>query len=270
MASRQRIPELDALRGFALLMMVLHHFIYDIRYLLGLDLFAFQETDFFQNVVRGFFVAVFVVVSGACCQFSRNNLRRALKMGIVSILFSGVMAVVSYVMKEDMYIFFNVLHLLAVGTFLYGLGEWIRHKRARHISNDESPKWPDTDKPPSMRRQILYLSAALFFMAGELVLDYLPHTDSLWLLPLGRIPTGIPGMSDYLPIFPWLGFFFVGVYIGVTRYRHRRTLLPNLPTFILKILSPFVWLGQKSLWIYLLHQPIILCILLSLRGLGIV
>ena len=43
-----RAFELDVLRGAAVIMMMLHHFIYDLRFIFGLDVFAWQETGFFQ------------------------------------------------------------------------------------------------------------------------------------------------------------------------------------------------------------------------------
>ena len=42
MDKNKRAFELDALRGFAIFMMILHHMIFDFRYLLGLNVFAFQ------------------------------------------------------------------------------------------------------------------------------------------------------------------------------------------------------------------------------------
>ena len=40
---KARVFELDFLRGLALLMMVLHHLIYDLRFLLKLDVLLFRR-----------------------------------------------------------------------------------------------------------------------------------------------------------------------------------------------------------------------------------
>src|ERR1035437_10966949 len=115
MDKSKRAFELDALRGLALFMMILHHMIFDFRYLLELNVFAFQETYWFNDVVRPVFVGVFVIVSGICCQFSRNNLKRSLKLCLIALGFSAVMGAFSLVSGEELYVFFNVLHLLALG-----------------------------------------------------------------------------------------------------------------------------------------------------------
>ena len=261
MTRENRILELDSLRGFAIFMMILHHFIFDLRYLLGLDVFAFQESEFFQDVVRGVFVAIFVVVSGICCRFSKNNLRRSFKMFIASVLFSLVMAGVSLVAKTELFVFFNVLHLLTVGTFLQGLASYL-YARKEHD--------PATEFVSFRRRQVLLLLLALLLIAGDQLVGMFPNVNSYFLLPFGFAPKSTPGMADYLPILPWLGFFFVGVVIGNTSYRDRKSLLPNIPSFLCSVLSPFAWIGRNSLWIYLLHQPIILGILFGLRFLGLI
>jgi uncharacterized membrane protein len=76
-------------------------------------------------------------------------------------------------------------------------------------------------------------------------------------------------MGDYLPILPWLGFFFVGVVIGRIGYRGKHTLFPRAPKAMKLIASPFEWFGRNSLVIYLVHQPILLAILYGLRYLGV-
>jgi uncharacterized membrane protein len=62
---------------------------------------------------------------------------------------------------------------------------------------------------------------------------------------------------DYFPILPWLGVCLLGIALGNILYREneRRFPLPDLSKYTpTKIFS---WLGQHSLVIYLLHQPII-------------
>jgi uncharacterized membrane protein len=76
-------------------------------------------------------------------------------------------------------------------------------------------------------------------------------------------------MGDYMPIFPWLGFFVAGVVIGRLAYRQKRTIFPNAPKALLSISVPFEWLGRNSLLIYVFHQPVILAILYGLRYLGV-
>ena len=265
MEKSKRAFELDALRGLALFLMILHHLIFDFRYLLGIDIFAFQETYWFNDVVRPIFVGVFIVVSGICCQFSRNNLKRSLKLLILASGFSVVMGIASVISGYELYVFFNILHLLTVGTFLYGLYSiWEVKNAAKRQKKD-----PDA-KLTSVRGEIMILIlASVILFSDQLINIYSSGIHSYWLLPLGFLPENYIGMGDYLPILPWLGFFFVGVIIGRIGYTGKQTLFPDSPNAVLKVSRPFEWFGRNSLLIYLVHQPILLAILFGLRYLGV-
>jgi len=242
-----RAFELDALRGLALLMMILHHMIFDLRYLFGLPVFAMQETWWFNNLLRPLFLCVFLVVSGICSTFSRSNFKRGLRMGAAALAFTAATAIASKLTGFDLYIFFNVLHLLAVGTLLFA---WI-------TSRDRGP-WTDV---------ILITLTVVIAWAGSII----PQTPvgTPLLLPFGLLPENLPGMSDYLPIFPWLGFFFAGTLIGRFRYRDRCSAFPHAPAGLQQAVSPLVFMGRNSLVIYALHQPILLGLLYGLRAAGV-
>ena len=265
MDKSKRAFELDALRGLALFMMILHHMIFDFRYMLGLDIFAFQETYWFNDIVRPVFVGVFIIVSGICCQFSRNNLKRSLKLLIIAMGFSIVMGVFSLVSGNELYVFFNVLHLLTVGTFLYGLYSLWETKNAkkRHMTD------PDALPVSKKGEIILLIFAAVVLFSDQLINVFSAGISSYWLLPLGFLPPNYIGMGDYLPILPWLGFFFVGVIIGRIGYSSKQTLFPGAARGVIVAARPFEWFGRNSLVIYLVHQPILLAILFGLRYLGV-
>ena len=264
--SRNRIFELDILRGISIFLMILHHFIYDLRHVFGLDVFAFQDTRYFTSLIRGFFLCVFVIVSGICCQFSRNNIKRAGKLTIAAIILSIGMAVASKISGFDLYIFFNMLFVLAVSIFLEGLFDLFYRRQMTKIGNDPE-------------RQILfqsrfYLFLLIFALAGigaEQLQFVFTEAEAYWLIPFGEgfIPDSVPGMGDYLPLFPWIGFFFIGVFIGRVYYKERKSIFPEIPPWLDKIFTPFSWIGRNSLWVYLFHQPVILGILYLLQMLGL-
>ena len=62
--------------------------------------------------------------------------------------------------------------------------------------------------------------------------------------------------SDYFPLLPNLGYFFVGIFLGRTLYAEKRSLMPkvNSSAAPIRFLS---WCGRQSLFIYLLHQPVL-------------
>lgn len=259
---KNRIFELDVLRGFSIFLMILHHFIYDLRHILGLDVFAFQDTPFFINFIRGIFLCIFVVVSGICCQFSRNNISRSGKLAIATFLLSVGMAIASKISGLELYIFFNMLYVLTAAIFIEGLFDLFYRKKVKKIDNDQEQLILFN------RRFYIFL---LLFASGGIAAEQLhfvfPNVKSYILLPLGEnfIPDSTPGMGDYLPLFPWIGFFFVGVFIGRVYYSERKSIFKKIPKTIAKSLSPFVWIGRNALWVYLFHQPVMLGILYGLR-----
>lgn len=247
---RVRAFELDMLRGLAVLMMILHHFIFDLRYLLGFNIFAFQESWWFDALLRPVFLFIFLGVSGVCCTFSRSNSKRALKMVLAALLFTGATTAVWLITELELAIFFNVLHLLALGTLVYSILEKV-------IKNAKS-------------LLAVLVAAGSLLIWGGMIIPYIPSPDSYILLPLGILPQNSVIMGDYMPILPWLGFFFIGAALGRILYSEGRSLLPNASPTVLKAVSPFTWLGKNALLVYIFHQPIILLILFGLRWIGLI
>jgi uncharacterized membrane protein len=63
---------------------------------------------------------------------------------------------------------------------------------------------------------------------------------------------------DHIPLFPWLGFMFVGVAVYHTGWIQRVQLpLPKVVAFA----------SRNSLWIYLAHQPVLLGLVMGAKWL---
>ena len=62
--------------------------------------------------------------------------------------------------------------------------------------------------------------------------------------------------SDYFPLLPNLGYFLLGSALGKTLYRKKESLLPkvNEKNILIRF---FAGCGRQSLWLYLLHQPVL-------------
>lgn len=253
----KRAFELDFLRGFSIFMMILHHFAFDIRYLVGKDMFAIIESDLFDQVLQPTFLIIFVLISGICCQFSRDNFKRAMKLLIVAMAFSLVMAIFSIVSNESLFVFFNILHLLTVGTFLYALYDlWERKTAGSRLD----PCGNEIMRSKKGEVTILILAGVILY-SDQLFRGIGTHIGSYALLPLGFLPDRFVGMGDYLPIIPWLGFFFIGILVGRIGYADKRSLFLKTPSWIRRLCVPVEWIGRNSLLVYLLHQPIILSVL---------
>lgn len=236
--SKPRIWELDALRGVCILCVIVVHFLFDLSFFGGLDLTLPAWYVFLQEYGG----AIFVVLSGVCVTLGSKSIRRGLIVFACGMLITAV----TYGMYRlgmsgaDVVVKFGVLHLLGVCMLVY----------------------PAFKKLPPAALALLGLAIAItgYAIRGVVV-------PQRWLFPLGLTYEGFTS-SDYFPLFPQLGYFLIGAAIGKTAYREKRTFLPGSfqKTGIARF---FCWCGRQSLFIYLLHQPIVYGLLefvLLLRG----
>lgn len=253
-ASRKRMLEIDLVRGICLLGMILHHFAFDVRYAYGYDVFAFQEGQPFNLFIRPPFLVGFILVSGLSSAFSRNQFKRAFRIAIAAVVLQLAMAALSVIQNANYYVLFNVLHVLAVSQFLYGAIERIFSGRNRRSF--------------LMALGIigtigLYAGYPLQKLSGAIAS---PLRGYLMLILGARYDNAI-GMGDFLPLFPWLGVFFIGALLSHVVYYDKETLLSETAHGrIRRYLTPVIWMGQNPLPVYLLHQPIILSILYLILG----
>lgn len=236
--SKPRIWELDALRGVCILCVIVVHFLFDLSFFGGLDLTLPAWYVFIQEYGG----AIFVVLSGVCVTLGSKSVRRGLIVFACGMLITAV----TYGMYRlgmsgaDVVVKFGVLHLLGVCMLVY----------------------PAFKKLPPAALALLGLAIAItgYAIRGVVVPQH-------WLFPLGLTYEGFTS-SDYFPLFPQLGYFLIGAAIGKTAYREKKTLLPGSfqKTPVARF---FCWCGRQSLFIYLLHQPIVyglLELVLLLRG----
>ena len=271
---KPRVWEIDFLRGLSIFMMFLDHFLYDVRTLpyffsnyLKVDnkgfmgLVAFSNW-FYDSGVRVplhiIFVALFFLLSGISCSFSKHNFAHTIKIFIGHIIISGITIAVYFISKAagnmvDIRILFGVLLQLALGVLVIALIRLIKKKWLR---------WS------------LYLGIGLTLITLGFVFEIFPAQKTVWVYgwptweEIPEIIWGSKGFgADYFSVL-WIGFALIGAFIGELCYSERKSLLPKLDRGWHK---PLTWLGKNTLWAYLIHQPIILgvlvgvCLLLGYR-----
>ena len=175
----------------------------------------------------------FVVLSGLCATLGRRSLRRGAQVFGCGMLITAVTAGMVLLGLADRFliIYFGVLHLLGVCMMLW----------------------------PLLRRLPVWARLALGLVLIGLGYRFQTFTvDTFWLVPFGLVPPGFSS-SDYFPLLPGLGWFLLGACLGTALYRKRRSLLPNFPVQN-PVVRFFRLCGTHSLWIYLLHQPVLYAI----------
>jgi uncharacterized membrane protein len=100
-------------------------------------------------------------------------------------------------------------------------------------------------------------------VAAGFYLDSVILLEQPLLMPLGFVYSGFES-ADYFPLLPNLGFFLLGAVLGRTVYRSKASLLPRVSEKNI-IRRSLCFVGKQSLWIYLLHQPVLagICMLLQ-------
>lgn len=268
LVKRRRIPEIDLLRGIALCLMMFHHTIGDLYDIHGVEAVAFQYDYWFYQVGRPIVLAVFLGVSGISSRFSRNSMKRGIRMVLFSIAATALTIFVDGLIDVGI-ILFNVIHVVALSTVVYAAvekwaerQEWIPRQFPRP---QDKPK--ETVYQPHYFTGVLIILGSIGIFIAPMIEPVLPQwSNNPFLIMLGSAANA--HVLDQMPLFPWLGCFLIGAAIGHTLYA------PGLPLakeegLFYRLTRPIRFLGRHSLWVYFAHQPIILFTLWLLGKAGI-
>ena len=228
----QRIWEIDFLRGLSIILMVGYHLLFDLGEFRGVKRFLGFSTDLSSTAwttAQYLFAALFVILSGVSSTLSRNNVRRGLKLLLVSLAVTAA----TYVFDPSSAVYFGILQCLAFSILIYGAA-------------------------------LAKSGPAGCAAGGALVIGFGVALRALlkgvtvpfdWLIPFGITSPSFTSF-DYFPLFPWFGIFLAGSALGKSAYASRRSLLPwPLPATFVNAA------GRHSLLIYIVHQPVIMGVL---------
>lgn len=320
---KQRFWEIDALRGTAIVMMVIYHFVWSL-YFFGFVRFETLISPFwkyFQRTIACSFitlVGVSLVISHlAGLRASSQNQRakrsrkreppnvpwwrQVIPYGWVLIVLSALLVLFMATNPSAKVQRVTAAAYLALLGVTWGLDWFSNVKQRRHTGFSKS-LWRGlwifgwgivisasvaiggtgsvdfgvlhligfsiVASHPLLTFRWLNVALWLLFNIGGYYL--LPaRADDLWWVWLGWRPERY-GAVDYFPIVPWFGVVLLGIAIGNFAYGAdgRNFRLPDFSAWFPPNLLQ--WLGQRSLFIYLIHQPIIFAILSGLIGLGLI
>ena len=232
-----RFWEVDAARGIAIIMMIVYHCTYDLDTLGG---YHIQSTTgylaLFADVTAGLFL--FLVGISLAISRTRTGLTgwrlfgKYLARGLRILAYGMVLTIIFLALGMGV-VAFGILHLIGFSIIL---------------------AYPFL----SLRLTNLVLGTVIF-IAGQYILAQDLYSQSFWLLPFGVVPEGVI-MPDYRPLLPWFGVVLIGLFFGNVVFGDGRqpAVVEDKAPVLAKPLLP---LGRNSLFVYLIHQPIIIALL---------
>lgn len=223
-----RLILIDALRGFAIGLMVIYHFCFDLSYF-GLAPFDFYQDHFwinFRTLILSLFLGL-VGVSLVLASRPRLNVRRYLRRLILLVASAALVSLSTWWMFGERLVFFGVLHFIAVASVL----------------------------------GLLFLRAGwLNLIAGVGVILFATQYQSAWFDTPGRRWIGLmthkPLTEDYVPLLPWIGVVLLGLFAGPYIMQWSQAHLQRTRHAV--HLRWLVLAGRHSLVIYLIHQPLLI------------
>ena len=219
MKKNNRIAEIDALRGVAVLAMIYYHLMYD---LVEFYHYSFPLTHITMQITS-LAAPLFFILAGISSQFGRNPWKQILKLCLAA----GLITFVTYLQNPQYFVRFGTLHFLACAMILL-------------IPLRKTPT------------NVLLFVATVVIVAGSFVNRQ--TTIHPWLFPFGLTSSNFQS-SDYFPLLPYFAYPLIGLLLGRRYYSKKKSLFPDFH------LPALEWFGRHSLYIYLLHQPVILTLL---------
>lgn len=238
-----RLDGLDTLRGLAMVWMTAFHFCFDLSYL------GIWAQDFYRDPFwvwqRTAIVSLFLFCAGlgqaAALAHNVPWMRFLRRWGVVAACALAV-SIGSYLMFPRSYIYFGVLHGMAVMLLLVRAWRGV-------------PLW------------VLLVLAAIAIalppaygqMAGDLPPAWVQWLNGRAGSVLGLITTK-PRTEDYVPVLPWLGIMLLGVVAGRQWFSQaggspQAWWSRPAQAGTARLLA---WLGRHSLPYYMLHQLVLL------------
>ena len=262
----ERLALLDSLRGLTLVSMILYHACWDAVYMLGADWpwYGSRAAYIWQQSICW----TFILLSGFCIPFSSKLLKRGLTVFGAGAL---VMAVTCLLLPEDRVVF-GVLTLIGSCMLLMIP---LRKVLDGDISGKSASSGFGVQKVSgASRAAILFAIFAVLFVLfkdvnyGEIGTGMLhrivPAIPKLAIsLPKGLYANlvtayfGFPPAdfysTDYFSLLPWTLLYLCGYEL---HWIFKAAGVLDAP-IMKKEIKPLAFMGRHSLFIYLLHQPIL-------------
>jgi uncharacterized membrane protein len=237
----ERFWEIDLLRGIAILMMIAFHVVYDLNFF-GAALLSSVQLDFWFYVARAT-ATIFLLLVGISLPLSYSRAlrhqqpgkrlyRKYLTRGLKIFSWGLVITVTTWVFLREGFIVWGILHLIGIAIIL---------------------------AYPLLPLRYGNLVLGMVFIALGVAVKHVT-VNVPWLLWLGLTPAHFQTL-DYFPLLPWFGVVLIGVFLGNSLYSNYTRHFTLGDRFDVPPVRFLEFLGQHSLFIYLLHQPVLIAVL---------
>ena len=276
-----RLETLDMIRGLTIISMVLYHGMWDLLYLSRFGAEMSTARMWYEGIGGHLWqqsiCRSFILLAGFCVPFSKHIFRRGLLVSACGILVS---AVTVFAMYEER-VLFGVLTFHGAAMLLAGVGRQIKKGQSEQLCGWRTAEDKFSGRPvkPAAAADStggltkpaagVLLSAFFFHVTrwvnrGYLQLGpvfrlalpaflYKREGAGGWILTAAGFPMKGFFSTDYFSLIPWIFLFQTG--ICLCRLMEKGKVFSR-PVFHLR--APLLNLiGQYSLLIYLLHQPLL-------------
>lgn len=232
-ANKKRFEILDTARGFAIFLMFVFHFSYDLNEY-GVIRQNFNHDPFWLNF-RLVIVTLFLTIVGISlylATYQGLNKKHFRKRLLFLLGYSALVSLGSWLMYPQAMIFFGILHFICVASVV---GLLFVHLGVLN----------------------LFLGTALVLLSQFVSHPFFDQPAMQWF----GLMTHLPITVDYVPMLPWFGVVLLGIYLGqcLTRLQPQSLLVRWQNRHAVSKLLALG--GRYSLHIYMLHQPLFLGIL---------
>lgn len=244
---KKRVHEVDLLRGLLMLLVIIDHVFWFLKSY-NLQWFNMTNIPFFNGVygvfnfywrsgaraiIRQIALFGFVFISGISCAFSRNNWKRAgIMVGVYFALTLVTNIAQNLFTDRSVTIDFNVIGVLAWSALIYCFVQ------------NQSWKGVAAAGLGAFLFTIVVIPLLLSAGLGD---AYIPW---LWKGTTDKM------ISDWMPLFPYIVYFFMGAVTSRFLYPNKKSLFGEMR----KWEEPICYVGRHCMWIYLFHEPILTAI----------
>jgi uncharacterized membrane protein len=243
-----RFWDVDAVRGIAIAMVVLYHLVYDLDNFAGYPIGStsgfwavFADTSAFLFVfLAGLSLSISYARADAASPPARSLFGKYLRRGLRIFAYGMLITLVFWALDYG-YVVFGILHLIGASIVLAYPFMKLRFT--------------------NLLLGFSLIAAGAYLQARDVVVG---GVAGVLLVPIGILPENL-FMPDYRPLLPWLGVVLLGLFSGNAAYL--AWMKKRAPSPAPRAAAPLAFLGRRTLFIYLVHQLILIA---ALWALGVV